>query len=366
MTSSFQRKIKQKLPEIAGVSPSIYTNHLLASTGIPDLDRFLGGGVAIGTVLVVKEDASGNFSKLLLKYFLSEGLVHNHSLMIAEANVDGKKLLNSLPSFEFETNCDNQNDSKIDESDKMKIAWRYQKQNSTKEPILNTDTSLKHHTFNLLKTVSSDVIEKSDIIVSDVQDIGIKDQSIWQNTTMCNIIADIKEKVKTGGYLIDPSVKKDHTNILRIGIHSLGNLLWGDLEFMDKNLCTFLISLRAIMRSCFGVAVITIPSNILHLPDINDRILLCSDYVLNLESFESEEVVNQVYKDYHGLIFIDKIPCIGALSPPNHLIQDPSQLVFKSKRTKFVIEKFHLPPDLSEEVARDQKNKAVKSKNIDF
>ena len=99
MTSSFQRKIKQKLPEIAGVSPSIYTNHLLASTGIPDLDRFLGGGVAIGTVLVVKEDVSGNFSKLLLKYFLSEGLVHNHSLLIAESNVDGKKLLNSLSDF---------------------------------------------------------------------------------------------------------------------------------------------------------------------------------------------------------------------------------------------------------------------------
>ena len=48
------------------------------------------------------------------------------------------------------------------------------------------------------------------------------------------------------------------------------------------------------------------------------------------------------------------------------LIQDPSQLVFKSKRTKFVIEKFHLPPDLSENVSRDNKDKTLKQTNIDF
>ena len=52
--------------------------------------------------------------------------------------------------------------------------------------------------------------------------------------------------------------------------------------------------------------------------------------------------------------------------PPNMLIQDPSQLVFKSKRTKFVIEKFHLPPDLSENVSRDNKDKTLKQTNIDF
>ena len=120
------------------------------------------------------------------------------------------------------------------------------------------------------------------------------------------------------------------------------------------------------MRSCFGVAVITIPSNVLNFSDIREKIMICSDYVVELESFEGDEVVNQVYKDYHGLLYINKIPCLGALAPPNHLIQDPSQLVFKSKRTKFVIEKFHLPPDLSENVARDQKDKSVKTKDLDF
>ena len=73
-----------------------------------------------------------------------------------------------------------------------------------------------------------------------------------------------------------------------------------------------------------------------------------------------------MYRDYHGLLNIHKIQGLGSLGPPNMLIQDPSQLVFKSKRTKFVIEKFHLPPDLSENVSRDNKDKTLKQTNIDF
>lgn len=362
MASSFQRKIKPKLPEIPGVSPSIYTNHLLASSGVPDLDILLGGGLAIGTVLVLEEDLSGNYSKLLLKYFLSEGLVHNHSLVVTNSGVDGKSIVQNLPSFDLKAPVDESVPKT--EDDKMKIAWRYQNKNTTKENYNNFGAN--GHSFNLLKTVSNEVLEKCDIKVCDVKELEDADESVWKNTSYCKLVQEIHEKVKNGGFLIDPTVKPEHKNILRIGVQSLGSLLWGDLKYSSKNLCTFLISLRAIMRSCFGVAVITIPSNVLNFSDIREKIQICSDYVVQLESFEGGGIVNQVYKDYHGLLYINKIPCLGALAPPNHLIQDPSQLVFKSKRTKFVIEKFHLPPDLSENVARDQKDKSVKAKDLDF
>jgi len=364
MTSSFQRKIKPKLPEIPGVTPSIYTNHLLASSGVPDLDILLGGGLAVGTVLVLEEDISGNYSKLLLKYFLSEGLVHNHSLMVTNSSLDGKSIVQQLPSFDLKVPDEESANDLKSEDDKMKIAWRYQNQSNTKE-IKNNSVS-NSHTFNLLKTVPSDVLEKCDVSVFDLED-GIDDeQSTWKSTLYCKLLKEIQSKVKGSGFFIDPTVKPNHTNILRIGAQSLGSILWGDLKNSSRNLCTFLLSLRAVMRSCFGVAVITVPSTLLNSPGIREKILICSDYVVQLESFEGDEIVNQVYKDYHGLLYINKIPCLGALAPPNHLIQDPSQLVFKSKRTKFVIEKFHLPPDLSENVARDQKDKSVKATGLDF
>ena len=100
--------------------------------------------------------------------------------------------------------------------------------------------------------------------------------------------------------------------------------------------------------------------------NFEDTALLLSDYCVSLQSFHGEEKVNEVYKDYHGLLNIHKTQSLASLGPPNMLIQDPSQLVFKSKRTKFLIEKFHLPPDLSENVSRDNTDKTLKQSSIDF
>ena len=99
---------------------------------------------------------------------------------------------------------------------------------------------------------------------------------------------------------------------------------------------------------------------------VRHKVLSLSDYFLSVQSFEGDEKVNVLYKEYHGLVDILKLQSLGSLAPPAQLIQGPAQLVFKSKRTKFVIEKFHLPPDLSENVSRDTKDKTLKSKNIDF
>ena len=99
---------------------------------------------------------------------------------------------------------------------------------------------------------------------------------------------------------------------------------------------------------------------------VRHKVLSLSDYFVSVQSFEGDEKVNVLYKDYHGLLDILKVQSLGSLAPPSQLIQDPGQLVFKSKRTKFLIEKFHLPPDLSENVARDNKDKTIKNKNIDF
>ena len=71
--SSFQRKVKARVPSIAGAVPSLYTNQLLTSTGLPDLDTLLGGGLVLGSVLLLVEDCS-------LKRRLSEcsRRFHNH------------------------------------------------------------------------------------------------------------------------------------------------------------------------------------------------------------------------------------------------------------------------------------------------
>ena len=41
--------------------------------GIPSLDFHVGGGVAVGTLIVIEEDAFGSFANLMLRYFVAEG-----------------------------------------------------------------------------------------------------------------------------------------------------------------------------------------------------------------------------------------------------------------------------------------------------
>ena len=50
------------------------------------LDDLIGGGVAVGSVILVEEDLSGNYSRLLLKYFLSAGLADQHSLLVTNSS----------------------------------------------------------------------------------------------------------------------------------------------------------------------------------------------------------------------------------------------------------------------------------------
>merc|ERR1712122_164417 len=119
----------------------------------------------------------------------------------------------------------------------MKIAWRYQNQDTTKSS--NLKTSQRRHTFNLLKTIPVDQIERSDIQICDIEP-NLEDDS-WRNSSYFKLLQQIQSKVQAGGFLIDPNVQQDHRNLLRLGIQSLGSSQWGELEqTASRDLATFL------------------------------------------------------------------------------------------------------------------------------
>ena len=64
-TAFVKKKIKQNI--VSGTYTSIHNGLLLASTGIPTLDDVLGGGLPVGTVLMVEEDLYSRFSSVLTK-----------------------------------------------------------------------------------------------------------------------------------------------------------------------------------------------------------------------------------------------------------------------------------------------------------
>lgn len=101
-----------------------------------------------------------------------------------------------------------------------------------------------------------------------------------------------------------------------------------------------------------------------------------SDVVISLESFAgSTKETNPIFKDYHGLLHIKKLPAFNTLVNQESLFSD---LAFKLRRKKFLIEVtqlnifqlyasiiqmissssnfqiLHLPPELGETTQREQ------------
>nr|XP_017519569.2 elongator complex protein 4 isoform X5 [Manis javanica] len=328
--TSFQRRsprssgtdsTSSRLVSIAGTLPSLRNGQLLVSTGLPALDQLLGGGLAVGTVLLIEEDKYNIYSPLLFKYFLAEGIISGHNLLIASANEDPTDIVQARP----------------------------------------VSSSGFGHYYDISKKIPQELIEASKwhgfFLPEKISTLNIEPCSLTHGyVKLLQFIQNIIYEEGFDGS--NPQVKKQK-NILRIGIQNLGSPLWGDdiccTENDDKShsLTKFLYVLRGLLRTSLSACIITMPTHLIQNKAILARVTNLSDTVIGLESFiGSEREINPLYKDYHGLIHIRQIPRL------NNLICDVSDvrdLAFKLKRKLFTIERLHLPPDLSETVSRSSK-----------
>ncbi|XP_026176260.1 elongator complex protein 4 [Mastacembelus armatus] len=361
-TTSFQKKTRSKLISIPGTRPSVQNGQLLVSTGVTSLDYLLGGGLAVGTVLLIEEDQYDSYSHMIVKYFLAEGVVCQHELFMAAAQDDPDDILQELPHpilddvvihnpVEQPTlSCKCQ-----DSLDSMKIAWRYQ--NLPKVQSTLASSSRFGHYYDVSKTMEPDIRQ-----AAKCHRFFLPEHLTQSSPAQClmlgsysALLKSLQEVIHREGFDLANAMSKSR-NILRIGLHSLGSALWGDDLSFHVNprhrhaLTTFLYGLRALLRSSLSVAVVTISSHL-----IQDRALMGSitrlcDNAIALESFKgSERETNPLCKDYHGLLHVHQVPHLNCLAS---YLPDHKDLAFKLKRKQFSIERLHLPPDLSETVSR--------------
>ncbi|XP_074469459.1 elongator complex protein 4 [Sebastes fasciatus] len=360
--TSFQKKTRSKLISIAGTRPSVQNGQLLVSTGVTSLDYLLGGGLAVGTVLLIEEDRYDSYSRMILKYFLAEGVVCRHELFVAAAQDNPDDILQELPAPILDDvaihkpveqprlSCEPQ-----DSLDAMKIAWRYQ--NLPKVQSALASSSRFGHYYDVSKTMEPEIRQAAKCHLFYLPEHPA--QSSPTHSTILEsysaLLKSLQEVINREGFDVAAPMSNSR-NILRIGLHSLGSALWGDDLCCHDNprnghaLTTFLYGLRALLRSSLSVAVITLPSHL-----IQDRALMGSitrlcDNAIALESFKgSERETNPLYKDYHGLLHVRQVPHLNCLASK---LPDHKDLAFKLKRKQFTIERLHLPPDLSETVSR--------------
>ncbi|XP_074192269.1 elongator complex protein 4 isoform X4 [Rhinolophus sinicus] len=293
-----------RLVSIAGTRPSVRNGQLLVSTGLPALDQLLGGGLAVGTVLLIEEDKYNIYSPLLFKYFLAEGIINGHTLLVASAKEEPEKILQAGPVSS------------------SRFGHYYDVSKKMPQELIEAS---KWHGFFLPKKISST--------------LNIEPCSLTHG--YIKLLQFIQKIIYEEGF-DGSNPQKKQKNILRIGIQNLGSPLWGDdvccTENCDNshNLTKFLYILRGLLRTSLSACIITMPTHLIQNKAIIARITNLSDTVVHLESFiGSEREANPLYKDYHGLIHIRQIPRLNNLICD---VSDVKDLAFKLKRKLFTIE----------------------------
>ncbi|MCL4132765.1 UNVERIFIED_CONTAM: hypothetical protein GTU68_062340 [Idotea baltica] len=360
-TSSFQKKAKSQIISIPGTKPSVHNSQLLISTGIPSFDFILGGGLPVGSILLIEEDTFDIYSKLFMKFYLAEGLLNGHLLHLASLDEIPGQIIKELPAPSNEQKPGLQSDGS-DET--LKIAWRYQ------------NKAIAEHTtpvYDITKVL--DVEEFRDVIsLWDGSSGDLGTMGKFSNPLYLSLLKNIDKTIQEHDLI--PKGSKLKSNLLRLAIHSLVSPLWGE-EYSqhekDKkwtNITLFLTLLKSIVRSSFSVALITVPSHLISDPVLVSRLYGIVDFGVRLESFQgSAKETNPIFKEYHGLFHVNKLSALNTIVP-NQL--DSLDWAFQVKRKSIHIKRLHLPPELSETTSRAQEDTAqscsggVLPKHLDF
>ncbi|XP_060837149.1 elongator complex protein 4 [Rhopalosiphum padi] len=308
---------QRKSLKLKGTKTSVTKNQILISTGIVSLDAVLDGGIPIGTVALVEEENYGRNAYLITKHFIAEGIVCDHSILIADVERKPGTIANDLPKPIHE---DSFQPTDIVAED-FKIAWRY-----SQNPIYDSKpyhTSISFgHTFDM----------SAKLPVNELQNIRCWPVDKSQGTSYSELLEHINTVIIKGGFSTKIPVEQRH--VLRITISNLFSPIW---DFNDMDVVTFLYKLRILVRSSYATCLITTQAHVID--DVTKcRIEHFVDTVLIFKPMELSSCA-----DYNGKLII------GKLASFNTFLYEPLSVDWATKltRKKLCIEKLHLPPCLN-------------------
>lgn len=205
--------------------------------------------------MFVEEDKYGLYAKIMLKYFMAEGVVTSQPLLVASQNVEPSQFVSELPAVINDTapqmevpNVDGQ----------MRIAWRYQ--NMKIVDSSPTGSQAFGHFYDLTKSMQQEFLK--DANVTNWQKSNVEERSsIFENTAYTDLLCTIQETLENGQYFLSQAPEK--RKILRIAIHSVGSRLWlcDRKDSTHRDLLKFFYCFRALLRNSYAVGLITIPAN---------------------------------------------------------------------------------------------------------
>jgi len=319
------------------------------STGIAGIDFLLGGGVSGGAIILIQESKSTcGYADVCAKLFLAEALYRKNRIYFAsDGTVSCSEFLQTLPQAVLEESTATERSDESISSRNMEIAFRYEHLPVTNMQI-SSDRRRQQHSFDLSRPISGDDLRSyKHLTTYDAR---------YQNSSRRHFDVML-EQLKHS--LFNPQSSDDHDDARwhRIFVRNFGSPLWQSSceqkrSDFEASVIDFLASLRAYLRQkATAVALITVTAALVDDDGpMMQRIRQMADVVLRLDPIDIGEKEKTIL-DYHGHLRCLRTPSINSISYPT---PDCADYAFKLKKKEFLIERLHLPPDLSETVSRNQ------------
>ncbi|KAG6489003.1 hypothetical protein ZIOFF_050261 [Zingiber officinale] len=253
------------------------------SSGIPDLDRILGGGFLLGSLVLVMEDADAPHHLLLLRNFMSQGVVLRQPVLFASPLGDPRAFLGTLPSpaspskEQIKRTMAGGNDQQELEKG-LRIAWQYKKYFGDQQSSSIHDRDAKQefsNEFDLRKPLERRLVQYIETIsLQDSPDIVVL------RDRFSNFLSRLPRIYLTWS-------DGDNLSASRIAIQSFCAPQCGFSE-RDWDMVAFIRFLKSMVRTSNMVAVVTFPTSYLQ-PSFLKRCQHLADTLLSVRAIPGKQ-----------------------------------------------------------------------------
>ena len=304
----------------SGIKPSHHSNIPCSTTGIPTLDELIGGGITIGSLVLIESDNDLTWSKVIEKCFASASaqLSHQFFHIRTETSIPTENLFYKVG--EVKSSAPKTQDSE------MRIAWPYQNQSA--------ESMMQRHPAGKVKGGMNLDLSSPLQLEHVLSRISVNSNN--PSPDILNVLENFYEENKAKRA---PKRQAHREVVFRTLISDFGTALWEnqELEFLRK--------LRKITPQN-SFTVLTMPQH-----KVTPQHRRYFDACLRIEALVPELTPSKTSfqpssirkMGYHGLIKLTKCNSSHCLNP---YLPESNEMVFKYQKVGGLkIEVLHLPPE---------------------
>ncbi|KAH1073104.1 hypothetical protein J1N35_025432 [Gossypium stocksii] len=320
-TSTFSRNLSTAAPSHGPGLKCGPNGTIFLSSGIPDLDKILGGGFPLGSLVMVMEDAEAPHHMLLLRNFMAQGLVLGQPLLYSSPARDPRGFLGTLPS-PAASKDDKSRERDPDQEKGLRIAWQYKKYFG--ENQLDGQRDGKHeysNEFDLRKPLERHFINGPHIDCVSIQD--------------CPDLSTLRDRFAT--FL--SQFPRNNGSISCAGRIAIQSFCAPQCAYsnMEWDMLSFIRSLKSMVRSSNSVAIITFPPSLLS-PSFCKRWQHMADTLLSVKAIQDEdkELAQLLtgYQDMVGFLNVHKVAGINTQVP---VILEATTFSIKLQKRRYLV-----------------------------